>query len=580
MAAPSARSGAISSKGRGGGKRLDERQLVRAARQHAAQVLEQATARYRGDRRFVFDEAAAKAACDFFPTYLRHSKGKLAGQPFKLEPWQTDMVRAIFGWKWKDSGLRVILEVLLWIARKNGKSTFAAGLAILMLVADGEAGAEVYSAAADKEQARIVFAEAIRMVAKSSALSDVTESFKDAVLCPHLESVYRVLSADAETKHGLNPNAIINDELHAMQSRDLVDVLHTGIGVREQPLEVHLTTADQKRVGSICSEKYDYAKAVLSGVIDDPTFLPVIFEAEEPPDVEEGAIWWANPLAWVKANPSLGSAVRLQYLAKECQRAQELPSYENIFKRLHLNIRTEQATRWLPIDVWDACVGDIPWQDMEAEMEGSECWDGLDLSLTTDITAQIKLYPPVDADPLWRVSCRFWVPELAVPKRVKRDRVPYDQWAAMGALLTTPGNSVDYRAIKTSVLDGVLSTSVREVGYDPWNAQQLATELLDEGVTMVPVRQGTASMSEPSRKLETLLLDKKIAHGGHPILRWMAMNVAILTDSNGNIKPDKAHSGERIDGIVALIIALSRAIVAEPAKESISDVIERRGGML
>lgn len=574
MAAPSARSGATSNKGRAKkAKRLDERQLIRAARQHAAKVLEQATARYRADRRFVFDETAAQAACDFFPTYLRHSKGKLAGQPFKLEPWQVEMVRAIFGWKWKDTGLRVILEVLLWIARKNGKSTFAAGLALLMLIADGEAGAEVYSGAADKEQARIVFAEAVRMIAKSPDLSEITESFKDAILCPQLESVYRVLSADAETKHGLNPNAIINDELHAMTSRDLVDVLHTGIGVREQPLEIHLTTADQKRPGSICSEKYEYAKNVLAGVIDDPTFLPVIFEAEEPKGAPEGAAWWTDPLAWVQANPSLGSAVRLQYLAKECQRAAELPSYENTFKRLHLNIRTEQATRWLPLDVWDACVGDIPWQDMEERMKGRPCFPGLDLSLTTDITAKVKLYPPTDADPLWRVACRFWVPEKAIVKRVKRDRVPYDQWAAMGALLTTPGNSVDYRAIKTSVLDDVVSDDLREVGYDPWNAQQVATELGDDGVTMVPVRQGTATMSEPSRKLEALLVDQQIAHGGHPVLRWMAANVAILTDSNGNIKPDKAHSGERIDGIVALIIALSRAIVARDDDDTIQQGI-------
>lgn len=557
MAAPSARSGATSNKGRSKGKHLDERQLVRAARQHAAAVLEQATARYRGDRRFVFDEVAAKAACDFFPTYLRHSKGKLAGQPFELEPWQTEMVKTIFGWKWADSGLRVIQEVLLWIARKNGKSTFAAGLALLMLIADGEAGAEVYSAAADKEQARVVFDEARRMIAKSEALTEITECFKDAILCPQLESVYRVLSADAETKHGLNPNAIINDELHAMQSRDLVDVLHTGIGVREQPLEAHLTTADQKRPGSICSEKYDYAKNVLAGIIDDPTFLPIIFEAEEV-DPED----WKDPLSWVKANPSLGSAVRLQYLEKECKRAQELPSYENTFKRLHLNRRTEQATRWLPMDVWDACKGDIPWQEMEEAMRGRPCIPGLDLSLTTDITAQVNLYPPVDDETLWRVSCRFWVPEKAIAKRVKRDRVPYDQWAAMGALRTTPGNSVDYRAIEASVLEAVQLFQLREVGYDPWNATQLATELQDEGVTMVPVRQGIASMSEPSKKLETLLLDGLIHHGGHPVLRWMAANVAVKSDDNGNIKPDKANSGERIDGIVALVIALSRGIVA------------------
>lgn len=538
---------------------LDDGEIVAYARAHAAAVIARLEARYAGDARFVFDAAAADRACEFFPRFLCHTVGPHAGQPFALEPWQRGLVRLIFGWKWRRAdgraGKRVIRRVYLFVARKNGKSTFVAGLAWLMLVGDGEKGAQVFSAARDRDQARIVFDEATRMRESSPALIKATDAYKTSIVCMKLAASYRVLSADAEAKHGLNPSAVLFDELHAQPNRDLYDVLHTAVGAREQPLEVYPTTAGYDRE-SICYEIHNEALQVMAGTKDDPSFLPVLFCADESDD-------WQDPRAWAKANPSLGVAIQLDYLRQEAAAAANMPARQNTFRRLHLNQWTESITRWIPPEEWRACTGDIPWREMEQRMAGREAILGLDLSTTTDVTALAILFPPASDDEPWRLAMRFFLPRETLRRRSAEDGVPYDLWAGEGALAPTEGNRVDYKAIVAAVIDCGRRFQVRELGIDPWNSSAVSTDLADAGVPVVEVGQTIANMTAPSKWLETLVYDRRIAHGGHPVLAWMNGNVALRTDHAENIKPDKDKSGDRIDGMIAAIVALARAQAGE-----------------
>lgn len=538
------------------GPAVSAEEVLRVAEEHARAVMDQLWRRYANDNRLMFDEQAAEKACAFFPRFLRHSKGRLAGKPFHLKPWQRELVRIVFGFKWAESGLRVVRRVLLFIARKNGKSTFAAGLALLMLLSE-QAG-EIYSAAADREQAAIVFREAVSMVAASPELTRALEPYKTAIVCARLSASYKVLSADAHTKHGLNPSGFLFDELHTQPNRDLVDVLHTAVGARPQPLEWYMTTAGAGRRG-ICWEMFEFAVRVLEGVIDDLSFLPVLFMADDADD-------WTDPRVWAKANPSVGDAVSLDYLAGECAHAQRVPGYENTFKRLHLNLWTEQATRWLPMADWRACDGGAAWQDLPERLLGRPCFGGLDLSSTTDITAHVKVFPPEDEGEPWWLVPRFFVPMANIDLRARRDRVPYDEWARQGALVATPGNVVDQQAVEDAVRQDAEHYRLVEEAYDRWNASGLVTRLMADGLTMVPFGQGFASMSAPAKELEAKVIGHTLGHGMHPVLDWMAGNVAIDTDPAGNIKPNKATSGERIDGIVASVMGLGRAMVfgAEP----------------
>ena len=511
-------------------------------------------------RDYWFDEVEARYAVDFFAEHLRHSKGEHAGTPFVLEEWQRKIVGDLFGWRSAVTGCRRYSTGWIEVPRKNGKSTLAAGLGLKLLTADGESGAEVYSAAADRDQASIVFREASEMVRQAPALSEMVEIQTKALIVADTTSAYRVLSADAHTKHGLNPSGIIFDEVHAQPNRDLWDVLTTGTGARRQPMTLGLTTAGHDR-NSLAYQMHEYSLKVRDGVIDDPNFYVAIFAADPGDD-------WKDPATWRKANPNLGVSISEDYLARECRRAQELPGYENTFKRLHLNLWTEQETRWIALDSWDAC-------DLEvappAELRGRTCVVGLDLSQTTDITACVLTFNRPDGT--IDVVPRFYIPKENAEKRARRDRVPYPAWIAQGWIKATEGNVVDYDVLKEDVLALSKLYDVREVAYDPWNATQIALQLEAEGVSVIPVRQGFASMTAPAKHLEGLVLSKKIRHGGNPVLRWMISNAAIEIDAAGNIKPSKKKSTERIDGVVALINALSRATLPG----STGSIYQRRG---
>jgi phage terminase large subunit-like protein len=498
---------------------------------------------------FWFDEAAADRACRFFPKYLKHVKGEGAGQPFELLPWAKDqLVRPLFGWKRSD-GTRRYRTCYVEIPRKNAKSTISAGLALALLFIDNEAGAEVYSAAGDREQAAIVFNAASEMVAASPELRRRSRIFRRAIINPALGASYKVLSADAPRKHGLNAHGIIFDELHVQPNRDLWDTLTTSTGARRQPLTIALTTAGYDR-NSICWEVHDYAVKVQKGIVKDPSFLPVIFAADESDD-------WTKPETWRKANPSMGMTISEEYLARECKKAQEIAAYENTFKRLHLNLWTKSAKRWMAIDRWDASAGVVE----EEDLKGMECIGGLDLASRQDIAAWVMLFQGADGE--YKVLPRFFVPEDAVAERSRKDHVDYETWARLGLIIATPGDEIDYAAIRKQIFEDADRFRIREVAYDRWGATQLVQDLQAEGLNVVPVGQGFASMASPTKELITLVRAGKFHHGGNPVLRWMADNMSLRQDPAGNLKPDKEKSSEKIDGLVAAVMALGRWLVGE-----------------
>lgn len=511
---------------------------------------------------FWFDDQAADRVIQFFERFLRHTKGRWAGSRFELMEWQKeDIIRPLFGWKRKD-GTRRYRTAYIEIPRKNGKSTLSAGIGLYLLSADNEPGAEVYSAAADRDQAAIVFDQAKAMIQGSPALDKRAEVFKRSIVIPKTASSYKVLSADAHTKHGLNAHGVIFDELHAQPNRDLWDVLTTSTGAREQPLVVAITTAGFDR-NSICWEQHEYARKILDRVIEDPSFFAYIAAADETDD-------WTDPGTWKKANPGLGQTVKLDYLEQECKRAQESPAYQNTFRRLHLNQWTQQETRYIPMDAWDASAGIV----VPEKLKDRECYGGLDLASTTDIAALTLVFPPLDEGEPFEVLPFFWIPQENMRERVKRDRVPYDAWERQGMVEATPGNVIDYSAIRKKIEQLHTIYNIKEIAFDRWGATQLSQDLDGAGFTVVPFGQGFASMSAPTKELLNLVISKRLRHGGNPVLRWMADNMVVRQDSAGNVKPDKGKSTEKIDGMVALVMALDRSVRHEQQKKS---VYETRG---
>jgi phage terminase large subunit-like protein len=502
------------------------------------------------------DAKAAAIAVRFFEENLTHAKGELGGKAFLLEQWQKEYVGRLFGTM--KGGVRQYRTSLLAIPRKNGKSTLCAGIA-LKLMFDGEPGAEIYSCAADRDQARLVFEMAKVCVENSPKLRSRLRVFRNSIVREDTHSTYKALSAEAFTKHGLNAHGIIFDELHAQPDRELWDVMTTSTGARRQPLCVAITTAGFDRK-SICWEIWRYALAVRDGAIKDETFLPAIYAADPEDD-------WTKEATWRKANPNLGVSVKLDDLRVRCKRAQDMPSEENTFRRLHLNQWTEQDTRWLRMEHW--AQGNEPCPVM---LDGRECFAGLDLATTYDTTCLCLLFE-LDDGTFW-AEPHFWIPEENMRDRVKRDRVPYDQWAKEGKLHLTHGNVTDFDKVRADIIKLTKKYNVRQVAIDRWNATQLATQLQGDGVNVLGFGQGYGSMSSPAKQLEALVVGGKLLHGGHPVLAWQASNVAIQQDHAGNIKPSKAKSSERIDGIVALTMAIGiHATATAPPPEQNWDII-------
>jgi phage terminase large subunit-like protein len=492
-----------------------------------------------------WDAEEAARACDFFPRMLKHVEGPKAGEPLALEEWQAKYIATLFGWK-RQNGTRRYRESLAAIPRKAGKSTLAAGIALYCLVCDGEAGAQVYSAAYSKDQASLVYRIAAGMVQRSPKLGKRLHAIDSVkrIVYKQANSFYRAIPAEAGNSHGFNASAVIFDELHTQKHRDLYDVLRSSQGARKQPLFLSITTAGYDRK-SICYEVWNHARMVRDGILPDPGFLPLLYETADDAD-------WQDEKVWAACNPNLGVSVSYDFLREECQRAKDSPAYENTFRNLYLNQWVEQATRWLSMDKWRACgVEEVP------ELNGEPCFCGLDLSTTTDMSALAMLFPR-DAGGYW-LKMRFWAPAENARKRERNDGVPYTQWAREGWLTLTEGDVVDYDVIRRDINALNEHFNIQEIAIDRWNAAQLTTQLGGDGFTVIPFGQGYASMSPAAKELEKLVIEGNLCHGSHPILDWMAANVAIERDAAGNIKPSKKVSTERIDGIVAATMAVGRA---------------------
>lgn len=485
---------------------------------------------------------------------LKLTKGEYRNVNFILPDWQRKFVEELFG-RMTPEGVRQYQKAFLAIPKKNGKTALAAALGIRLLCADGEEGAEVYSAAASRDQATLVYREMrdmIKQVPRLKARTRWYDSVKRIVYTTRsgAENIYQALSADADYSDGINPSGVIVDELHRHKTRDLYDLLNEGSGTRRQPLTIVITTAGTDKA-TVCYEEWEYARKVAAGM-EDPTFLPIIYEMPEDAD-------WTDEREWHKCNPALGDFLRIDDLRKSVREALEKPAKQNSVRRLRFNQWTSAESRWFDLGAWDTCGRDLI-VDIEKRNEGRRCYGGLDLASTGDLAAWVLVFPRDDAG--YDVLVRSYLPAAALEKRTKHAPA-FAGWAAEGFLHVTPGDAIDYDYIKADVLADAERYQIAEIGYDPWNATQVAIQLQGEGLTCTPVRQGFATLSGPSKLFETLVSRGEIHHGGHPVARWCADNVQVETDAQNNIKPSKKYSTEKIDIIAAMVTATERAMHAE-----------------
>lgn len=491
-------------------------------------------------------------AVNFFAKRLHHVNGAYAGAPFTPARWQEQWLRDIFG-TLRPDGRRQYRTAYLEIPKKNGKTTMIAGVLAKMLYDEGEFGAEVYSAAATREQAGMTYRILASMVRQSPRLLKVQgKAVKlydrdKRIYIPATESFFQALSADAGYNDGINPSAAVIDELHRHRNGDLLAIIDEGMGTRSQPLLVVITTAGGERVG-VCWDWHEYARKVIEGIVSDHTFHATIYAAADD----------ANPWSektWKACNPALKDGVLdLEDFRKAARKAKEMSSAEINFRRLRLNQWIAAASKWLNRVHWDACGGVQP---TDSDLEDRPCFGGIDLGETDDFSALVLVFPQ-DGE-RYDVRTRLYLPEAAIDKH-KDVAAQLRRWAREGFVTLVPGETMDDETILRDVLEAAGKFGLCEIGYDPWKMKKLARRLEDEGITMVPVAQSPRTMSEPCRWLETLLAEGRINHGGNPVLRWMADNAVVRRDVSGNIRPDKDKSSEKIDGIVALVVALERTM--------------------
>lgn len=507
-----------------------------------------------------YDKEKADRAVTFIEN-LCHTKGKWAGTPFWLLPWQEQLIRDIFGIV-KPDGNRQFRTAFVEICKKVGKSELAAAVALYLLYADNEPSAEVYGAAADRQQASIVFDVAKQMVEMSPALmkrSKLMGATKRIVNYSNA-GYYQVLSAEVGGKHGFSVSGLVFDEIHTQPNRQLYDVLTKGSSdARQNPLHFIITTAGNDR-HSIAYELHTKAVDILEGRRVDPTFYPVVYGLKDDED-------WEDEENWYKVNPSLGYTVDIERLRDAYREAKQNPADEITFKWLRCNMWVSSTVAWIPDAIYMRGNESIE----AASLEGRDCYAGLDLSSTGDITALVLIFPPRDENEKYVLLPYFWIPEETIPRRVKANSVPYDIWEKQGYIMSTEGNVIHYDFIEKFIIYLSEKYHILEIAVDRWNATQMIQNLEGEGFTIVPFGQGFSSMSAPTKEFYRLLMEGRIIHGGNPVLRWMAGNVVIDTDPAGNIKVTKAKSKEKIDGIVAAIMALDRCIRQEGQSGSVYD---------
>ncbi|KKM21806.1 hypothetical protein LCGC14_1631730 [marine sediment metagenome] len=503
-----------------------------------------------------FDKAAAAETVKFIQG-LRHFIGEWSGEPFTLLDWQRrGVVEPLFG-RLNADGFRRHRWAYIEVPKKNGKSHLAAAIALYLLCADSELGAEIYGAGYDRDQAAIIFRIAKQMVLASEELSDILVIHDSAkrIVDRETGSFYEAVSRETLGAHGYNPHAVIFDELHTQRNRELWDTLTMGMGARRQPLVFAITTAGAEGESPLCKELHNYSRRVLAGTIKDPTWFAYIRGAPKEAD-------WTDRKVWKAANPSFGVTISEDFLREQCDKAKRMPSFENAFRRFHLNQWLQQATRWMPLREWDACGGAV---DVSA-LAGRECFGGLDLASSIDIAAFVLVFA---GDPI-AVLPFFWIPEDTIAERSRKDGVPYDVWARMGLVEPTPGNFIDHRVIRQRIVEIGQQYPIRSIAFDPFNAAKLTVELAEEdGFDMIQFRQGFLSMSPPTKEIMRLVLGRRIRHGGNPVLRWMADNCVARTDPAANIKLDREKSADKIDGMVALVMALDLLTRLEKEGQSV-----------
>lgn len=522
------------------------------------------TAKKRG---FYFDRAAAIYAADFFSEILKHPKASIhseAGQPFVLEPWElATIIFPLFGWK-REDGTRRYRRAYIEIPKKNGKSSMSAGLALEFLFADGELSAEVFSVAGSRDQAAIVFDIARTMVETTDELKTRGESFRRAITYKDTHSVYKVISADAPQAHGINASAIVFDELHVQPNRHLFDALWGAGKARKQPMFIMLTTAGYDRK-SVCYEMHDYSKQILDGVITDDSFWAVIYTIDDGDD-------WLSPKTWRKANPNLGVTIGLDAIAEEAKQAKAIPGYQNTFKRLTLNVWTEQETKLITAEMWNACE-----RSKLPSLEGQVCYAGLDLASTNDIAALVLDFPQESGEHIWLPF--FWIPEENMLEKSRQHAVNYDAWSRDGLIRPTPGNVIDLKYIRADIEQLGQMYNIRQIAFDRWGAREISSDLQDMGFEMVEFGQGFRSMAAPTKEFLRLVAGKQLIHDGNQVLKWMANNIVARQDEAGNIKPDKKRSKEKIDGIVAGIMGLDMALRNQNAGDISAAILSEDWGM-
>ena len=502
------------------------------------------------DKGWYFDRKAAQRAISFIEK-LKHTKGKWAGQRFKLEPWQQFILWNIFGWM-KTDGTRRFRYVYVEIARKNGKTALSAGIGLYMLFADGEARPEVYSAATVKDQARICFSDAVEIVKKTD-LKNYLSPYRNSIVYELKGGTMKPLSSDYGTHDGLNPSCGIIDEFHAHKDSGMFDVIKSAFGARRQPLMFIITTAGFNKNGACYAYRSNVIK-VLQGINEDDSLFGIIYTLDSNEE-------WDNPKMWIKSNPNLGVSVFPEYLSDQVNDAKNRPEAVRNVMTKNVNLWVDAEKTWILDDMWQKCIGTT---DRES-LRGCQCWGGLDLSNVSDITAYVLLF---HENAHFQLLPFFWIPEEKMLEKIRKENINYDKWVQQGYVKVTAGNILDYDFVKADILQIVEEFDLQSTAYDRWNASQTIIDLQNEGMECSPFGQGYGSMGAPTKEFEKIVLTQKLEHFGNPVLRWMIASTVVKTDPAGNIKPDKEKSVQKIDGIVASIMALGEWMTAQSEEDN------------
>lgn len=510
----------------------------------------------------MYDKDKAEKVIRFIERVCTHVKGDLANKAFLLEDWQKDYLRTLFGTV-NEQGLRQYRTSFVFIPRKNGKSNLIAAVALALLFIDKEQGAEIYCCASSRDQAAMIFDVCKQMVRNSKILENGCTVYRNSIVLKGTNSFLKAVASDAGVLHGANASAVLYDEVHSAKTRELWDVMATSMGARSQPLMFGISTAGVFDPNGICYELYDYGKKVRDGVVKDRTFLPLIYEAHPEDDIYD-------PEVWRKANPNLGISIKPEYFEKMSHEAKTLPSSEMAFRQLHLNQWVNSLSGWITDEEWMASSGSVEI----SQLKGRTCYGGLDLAAVEDVTAFVLIFPYEDGS--LKILPYLFVSEAAVERRRNQTGGSYDRFVSRNELIVTDGNSTDYSVIQKKIMEAAEIFDIKSIAFDRWNSNSLVQHLDSEGIPMDPFGQGFASMSGPIKNAEIMIKKKLLHHGGHEMMRWMASNVVVKRDDAENVKFSKSKAGEKIDGMVALVMAIGEMMTLENSDMSKTSTYENQ----